>query len=278
MNTKVITDTWVKLSFSDLAASRILYEQGHYRTSYFLFQQASEKANKAFALYAGLVNENDLKDIGHNQFKIYRRTIVKHEAELKNLIKATENLPSKAKDHEILGLNTILSVHKGQSEVIKTIDRLKNEDLINISTVELNQVYKQLLALQNPEIKLPKDFDKKLKQAMLKIADLAGTFETTEAMAERKELENMVHDKEKLKELSDVLDKMLRRTTDVIFIFYSLWICALLTIQHSSLARYPLEDKNPLQIYTSKLPIIKKQSLFMELLADVLKRLKKLNK
>lgn len=52
-------------------------------------------------------------------------------------------------------------------------------------------------------------------------------------------------------------------------------ICALLTIQHSTLTRYPENGKNPFEVYTSKLPLIKKQPLFMNLLEDAIKLLKR---
>ena len=72
--------------------------------------------------------------------------------------------------------------------------------------------------------------------------------------------------------------KMLKVTADFSFIFFSLCCSAMLTIQHSSLTRYPANGKDPLKIYTSKLPLVKKRLLFIELLQDALKKLKKLNK
>ena len=57
------------------------------------------------------------------------------------------------------------------------------------------------------------------------------------------------------------------------FILFALFACGILTTQHSSLARYPENGKNPLNIYTAKLPLIKKQILFMDLLEDAIKRL-----
>ena len=58
-------------------------------------------------------------------------------------------------------------------------------------------------------------------------------------------------------------------------IVLSLFACGILTTQHSSLARYPENGKNPLNIYTAKLPLIKKQILFMDLLEDAIKKLTK---
>lgn len=269
---------WINLAISDLTSSRILYEVGQFRTSYFLFQQATEKANKAFALYADLIQEDELADIRHDQFKMYRRSIVKQEAELKHFIAVTETLPSKIKNHEMFGFNTVQSVHKGQVEIIRLIDGLKNRDLINISSVELNKIYKELFTSTNTKIILPKNFDRKFQQTILKLADWVGDFETPEAIAARKEYLKIVNDKKKSKELFAVMVKVLKITTDFAFIFCTLVVCGLLTIQHSSLTRYPVQGQNPLDIYTSKLPIIKKQPLFMELLKRVLVKMKELVK
>src|SRR5258708_8408077 len=86
MDTKEIISMWIKLALSDLKSAKILYTQKQYRTSYFLFQQATEKANKAHALKFKFINEEDFKDIRHDQFKIDRRYYTKRIKELRTLI------------------------------------------------------------------------------------------------------------------------------------------------------------------------------------------------
>ncbi len=278
MDTKSAVALWIKLAISDLEASRVLYEAKQFRTSYSLFQQAAEKANKAFAMYAGLIQESELSDIRHDQFKLYRRTLVKQEKEFASFIAAIERLPSNVKEHEIFAQTKIHSFHQGQRQLINIIDGLKDQDLIKIPTFELNQLYKQLLSLKNDEIKLSGNIDKELKQTILKIADWAGSFGTPEAIAAKKEFEEIARDEERSKEMYTAMIQVLRVTTDFAFIFYTLWICAVLTIQHSSLTRYPVNGQNPMKVYTAKLPLIKKQPVFMDLLEDVLYRMSKLNK
>ena len=53
---------WIDLSLSDLKSSKLLYDNSQFRTSYFFFQQATEKANKALALLGGLLSETELKN------------------------------------------------------------------------------------------------------------------------------------------------------------------------------------------------------------------------
>lgn len=277
MNTADIKNLWVKLALSDLASSRILLKQKQYRTSYFLFQQATEKANKAFALYAGFVQESELMKVGHDQFKIYRKILSREEKELGRFITATKDLPSKIRDHEIFGYTSIQSLHQGQGQMLSLIDGLKDQDLVNISAVELNRLYKQLLSLSPRKIKLPEGIDKDLKEGMLKVADWVAHFDTPEAIAAKKEFEDFANDEKKSKELMATMVQMLKITADFAFIFITLLVCAYLTIQHSSLTRYPSKGKNPFNIYTSKLPLVKKQAFFMDLLEISLRKIGKLD-
>jgi hypothetical protein len=81
-------------------------------------------------------------------------------------------------------------------------------------------------------------------------------------------------DKKLQKSYSDVL-LLLVYIQDLYFIYFTIKVCALLTIKHSSLTRYPEEGKDPLKIYRSTLPLIKKQPLFMNLLELAIHKLAK---
>jgi hypothetical protein len=229
-----ITRTWVELALSDLKSSQVLYEKGHYRTSYFLFQQAAEKANKAFGLENGIIVEKDLQNIGHNQLKIYRKFIAEQELDLKNLIDITIDVSPKIKSkHQELRLN------------LSEIDSLKNKDLINISSLELNKLYKELNLFRFP---------------LHKRMPYKGILEKV---------------KLKSNEAHIFWKFAFQMVGDIYFIGLTFGTCALLTIQHVSSTRYPDNGKNPAKIYISKLPLIKKQPLFMDLLREALTKMKK---
>ena len=99
---------WIDLSKSDLNSSKILHENGHYRNSYFLFQQTTEKANKAFALISEILTETELKTIQHDQTKIYRKAIVKQE---KNILEVFIFIISSR------GVSIFLSTTKNRNDV-----------------------------------------------------------------------------------------------------------------------------------------------------------------
>jgi HEPN domain-containing protein len=237
VSSKEIISIWIKLALSDLKSSRILYSQKQYGTSYFLFQQATEKANKAHALKFKFIKEEDLEDIRHDQFKIDRRYNVKKIEELRKLILLNNGVSPKL----YAKINSL-------TKSISHIDRLRNMDLINISNRNLNYLYKEINIMEIP-------FD-------IQFPEIKEIFKT--------------RNKELKKGYSYGLSLLLYMQ-DFSFIYFSIKVCALLTIKYSSLTRYPENGLNPLKIYTSKLPLIKKQFLFMNLLEQAIHKLNKLD-
>ncbi len=117
---------WIDLSLSDLKSSKLLYENGHFRTSYFFFQQATEKANKALALLGGLLSENELKEnIKHDQLKIYRKTLVKQENQIKSFLK----LYPDHENNEIIPESKIQNFQQSLLHSVSLIDSFRNYDL-----------------------------------------------------------------------------------------------------------------------------------------------------
>jgi len=68
----------LEISFEDLKASKILYENKFYPQSVFYFQQSTEKAIKYLGLNANIIDKKDLlSDIGHKTLKIFKKAIKK---------------------------------------------------------------------------------------------------------------------------------------------------------------------------------------------------------
>ena len=57
------------------------------------------------------------------------------------------------------------------------------------------------------------------------------------------------------------------------YISVTLKACAILTLQHVTSTRYPQNGQDPNEIYNKKLPVIKKQLLYMNLLEQAIHRL-----
>jgi len=268
---------WTDLSESDLNSARLLYDNGHFRTSYFFFQQATEKANKAFALLSGLLSDKELKDIQHDQLKIYRKTIVKQESEIKSLIEVLKPYP-KITNHELIQKTNFVKYHSSLSEGLSFIDSLRNIDLVNVSTNDLNTIIRELRKLKQTKLKFPKDIKQVFKKQFLEVADWIGHFETQESLKEKNDLINLLDNEEQSKQFYDLMIyQILPMIIEIAFANMTLFFCALITVQHSSMTRYPENNINPETVYNLQLPIVKKQPLFMDLLKNSIIVIKKLN-
>lgn len=223
-------DVWIKLCLNDLKGARILYEQKEFRNSYYLFQQATEKANKAFTLKFELANEKDILTMGHDIFKFNRRFAEKE-------IQKIENLFRESKVHSSEITKKYENLKKGLSE----LDSLRNKDLVNLSIKELDSLYKGAVSIQKPFVERNPEMGKSL-QAF----GFGG----------------------------EILIGLLQLWLDKAFIKLSISVCGILTMQHNTSTRYPDNLKDPTIIYTLKLPIIKKQPLFMNLLEEVIHKMK----
>lgn len=271
-------EIWIDLATSDLESSRLLHDSRHFRTSYFLFQQVTEKANKAYALLTGILKENELQKINHDTLKIYRRTSVKQEQEIKTLVKVLEPYP-KISQHKIFSKIHFTKYHETLSDGVRFMDGLRNEDLVNIAAADLNNLLRELKKIKTAKITLPSNYEKKMEKIMRDVADWIGQFGTDEALKAKKEFSDFISDKQKAKEFYDIMcNKMVPMMIDLSFVHMTLFFCAIITVQHSSLSRYPESGKNPDLIYTKRLPLVQKQKQFMDMLADSLERLRHLNK
>lgn len=275
-NTRI--QLWIKIAISDLKSSQLLYANKHYRTSYFFFQQSVEKANKALFMMSSDLEEKDLKNVGHNQIKVYRRKLVEQEKEVGSTINIISSLPNEIKNHELMGFEVMQKNQSNLQELIKSFDGLHNLDLIYVGAPVLKKMYKQIKDVEAINFKIKKVPDSELKNLLLKMKELADKVNTPEAQELKKDYDGYLSDDKKFKEFSNALKKIWAIYLNNIFIGSTLYMCSLITIQHSSISRYPEDDLNPFEIYNLRLPLAKKQPLFMELLDDVLRRMRKVLK
>jgi len=267
---------WLDISKSDLISSQILYKNGKYRNSYFLFQQAAEKANKAFALHCEILTEKELLKIQHDQTKIYRKTLVKQEKSIAETIELLKPFKD-PNDLKIFSLQQFSNQHTELKKSISFIDSLRNCDLVNFTTKDLNASLKQIKGIRDFKIKLPKDFNNIMESQMLAMGEWIGQFDIDKAKSSKKEIQDFLRNKDESKRFFELLKTTIYPLIfELMFINLTLYICAILTVQHSSLSRYPSDGINPESIYLKKLPIVRKQPEFMKLLMEVITRMEKI--
>ena len=117
-----------------------------------------------------------------------------------------------------------------------------------------------------------------LKRRMSEFADWVGTVGAQEATKGKAEIEALVHSSELWQGFTDLLtSKLIPLQMQGVFISTTFWFCAIVTVQHSSLTRYPDNKGNkPLDIYKKNLPIVRKQPEFMDFLEKALMKFENL--
>lgn len=260
-----------RLSLGDLAAARCLYTNGHYRQSLFMFQQASEKANKGWVLLAGEVKEQDLKKFSHSQVGIYESITKKKKKEVEEIIHALSAYPHALNSTlPVMDFNTYYKMME-QALLDLTVLKKTNTDILSLSN--LNLLIRGLKEVQNVKITRPRNMKAELKKYFKQVAEWSGKFNTSSALATERELLELINDKKKLVELSDHTFDHLELQLQLIFSQLTLFVCAMVTNHHSTTTRYPEGDIDPDIMYTMKLPLVKKQEVFMDLLENAITRI-----
>lgn len=241
---------FLEIAETDIKSAILLYTSESYSQSYFLFQQASEKANKSIGLLSDFVSSDELFNIGHDQFKVYKKAL--------NQIKEKEKF-AREKVPELMSQFPSTNYQ----ESLNTIGNLKNHDLVNLSESEVKNVLEELEDIINIEIPtLPDGFLDKIRTELEPLCAILG-FKSEQAI----ELIKSEVGEDGIKLLFSWMIHFMKAQ---MISFY----CALITTQHSTSTRYGKDDKSPLEIYSKDLPLVKYQPIFMNYLEQAIKFLK----
>ena len=261
----------IEIALKDIRAASILYDKKLYAQSYFYFQQASEKANKAYGLFGGLITEEELKDIQHNQLKIYRKAIVAEEAEMKATLKQLEKNPEVA-NHKFLKSKDIGTYSKNLQDGLKFHDSAKQKDLLNYTKEELDYFLDAIGELCYFRFRLGKKAKETVLYELKTYEDFGKQFFSE---IDKEDLKEAMKD-ENREELIKTIQDYSKHQMKTLFLHVTFYFCALITIRHSNLARYPDNGKNPLNFYDMKNPSVKYQPYFMYYLKRALMQFKKI--
>jgi len=272
-HSKILLD----IAIDDIESAISLYENKKFRNSYYLFQQASEKAIKSIGLFTGIVTLKKIeKDIKHRHLEVFRKLFVKQIPDFKNHFKMMEYLPN-VKKHELYTSANIKETHKSLIENVKLIDSLVNYDMINLPINILDNLLNILYNIKDVKLKMPENVNEILSTILYKVTDYIGQFNSPQAIETKKLLLGIYNDKKKSNKFFSILfDKLLPIIIKHNFSIMTFYFCGIITRDNNCI-RYPKDDSNPLEIYNYQLPIIKKQYEFMMLLRDALNNFKQLD-
>lgn len=269
---------------SDLKASRVLYENRLYPQAVFYFQQSVEKANKSLALVTKLVTEKELyRNIGHQAIKIHEKAI-KRQKDKYEQFNDHLTLFSELRELEIFeGFNVKREIRQFDL-FLSYIDEIRhdNNKLIHMSSWDIRRFLKEMKntkkdiekEMQNiSKFRMNDKSRKKMRQNFSELYNVALKYNPIYA-------EELKNDFEKLdsKELESYIKNYYRLTYLGMSISTSLYYLAIITLPHVSVTRYPENGKTPLEIYTQKLPIVKKLPELCDVHNDALNEFKILNK
>ena len=266
---------WLDIAISDLASCKHLYSIKQYRTSYFLFQQAVEKANKAFALFGGQ-SENDVFKAGHDQFEIYKKGIRKSQAIVGRLLTMLDAFP-KAKDHDFFHQLKLPEFVKRVEDSVMQIGNMKNIDLVNIPTLQIHELLDALYEVEELITDhIPNSMFNDMPSFFNDAASWVQEFNPTYAKELQKEYRDFIEDKENIKMLQQGMRNIIRLSFKLDFIGKTFFVCSIFTIQHSSRTRYPRAGENPLETYNKRLPLVQQQAEIMEVFENAVRRFKRI--
>ncbi len=255
----------LKIAKTDITASETLYGKRLYAQSFFYFQQATEKATKALALLLEMSDAKGTFDVRHNIFKLHKKSFIDAAEEKSKAIDLAKALPF----FETSGLieTAKLKEELGNSnKYLHFLNNMKDYDLINIPAKDIVLFLEKMQALNLKRLRLPKDLE-------LKITDLFMPFIIKMEQDESKAAQYIAEQIRKALgsiEFGDFIKNhftdLITTTAQIMYAHGVLYFSGLLTIQHSSITRYPVTDnvlKSPLRIYSKKLPVVKHQPAFL---------------
>ncbi len=270
----------------DLEASKVLYEKELYPQAVFYFQQSVEKATKAFALITGQkISEKEfINDIRHQAINVFEKSIRDQKNRYEQLKANLNKLPELKETKIFKDFNLERNIRQLDRHLahIKEVKKDKR-DLIYISSWDIRSILKEIESTKKEfekekqnisKLKISERASNKKKKELIELYNSLSKYNPVRFEEAKNELEKI-----DLKQLAEKLIKSLSEPISIIIsISMALYYLSIITLPHSSLTRYPLDDFTPVNLYTKKLPIVKKLPELCEVQDNVLNELKLFNK
>lgn len=133
---KKLAKDFVNCSKRDLEAAKLLYDNKYYEHSAYMLQQSVEKLVKAYSLYLGIIEENELKEINHNTPKAFLKLM--ENKGLSELFQAIPDMTKTNIDENKNKLSSFLQIEDeayamlDKDTIIKLIQDMKEIDISHI--------------------------------------------------------------------------------------------------------------------------------------------------
>jgi len=269
MKNEIVESELLLIAERDLLSAKVLYQSELYAQSVFSFQQSIEKANKSLGLFLGFIKKEDLIDIGHESIKIYEKLLKKMRISLKEL-KISEKVPklkktSMFKDFDFVKMEKEIGLELNAFQEL----RIEKNSLINISSKDIKNILK-IIKMEKEKADKKKYVDaKEFKKLCLEFLSAFSDINSEYYKKQKKEIKDL--DPKSINKLMAELKKILPR---YISCYLYLYYMAIITLPHSIITRYPVENLSPEKVYKKSLPIVKMLPILFEEQDACLKSLK----
>ncbi|MDD4255183.1 MAG: HEPN domain-containing protein [Methanofollis sp.] len=254
------------MAADDLEASTELYAQAHYPQAIFLFQQAVEKATKSFGMHFAGMTEAEARSsrkVGHLSVRVFERSAEKIEKEMIVVKEAATTLPEMKQIIEITGFN-ITPLVDGIHGVVTNLNELSNnhKQYLDLSKEDLTDIFRYV---QENEDQIARIHNMIQKNKLPKADDLLTLRKNAHATLEpicaaypeqRANLEKGVEDFMNLFTQKKFWKEVIEPVCEFGGAMISLFCLSFVMQPHAIAARYPEEDFDPLEFYTSERPLI----------------------
>ena len=273
----------LKIAGKDLHASQVLYENRLYSQAVFSFQQSVEKANKAFALITNQATEKELrKDIGHFAVRIYLKPIEQQKRKYEHFDKHLSEIPELRNTNLLKGFNVRRDIRQFEHflSYLQELEKNKN-DSIYLSSWEIRRFLKEIESSKKDTEKCIQNISKfkiterTLNETKKNVLEMYNVFKNYNPIKVEEEINNL--ENIDIKQLEISIKKYVKLLCSISSISASLITLAIITLPHSSITRYPINDLSPVKIYNKKLPIVKKLPDLIDAQDIALKELKIFN-
>ncbi|MBJ6368579.1 HEPN domain-containing protein [Snuella sedimenti] len=266
---------WIDIAINDLKASEILYNNEHFSQSYFYFQQATEKANKAYWLLNGVLKEGDFKKISHNQLKPLRKSISNQISDF-DLLDSLDEKFSFITENPLFENINLLEQKQNLQFTLSHIDKIHNQKDMDFDESEIKEFLNVLGELESFRLEFPENFSSIFRKNLNLLIKWFENFDTPKAKESIEALNEVLNDDfdSFILVVKDICINMI----ELAYATFVLIICSFLTNKHSNSTRYPeeLNGQSPLDFYNNNLSIVRYQSYFIKHLETALSKLKSL--
>ncbi len=253
-----ISKTLLKTAKKDIRSAQILYSEGLYPQSIFLFSQAMEKANKSYLIEQPDFTERKLKSIGHNALDLTNKMAKDHSKKLNTTRDFYERVPN------VFRMDMLEYCDKFEEDRLM-LKELKRHDFFHLSSSEIFKFINDYDEFKKSKI----IFTDEVRQTLLvKISEFIEAVKNAypeQAKDFGDDMKAFIYDDQN--KFFSIMDELMKFMWAYFKCYIPIHWLNLMLSPHSDKSRYPYSDtqSDPNKLYTRRMPLVKHQEILMDI-------------